>query len=201
MVPITLMSIAVVLVLCVGGSTAVYLAGRNAAKDLGGALATPTPTTTTEAPTITVVEPKTLGSRPKLTDPKFLAVGEQLREGPANVPGATQRIGALYGTVAKRDIVIVAAAAAPLEDPQREFETAFADGIKELKLTGVTRADPGTLGGVARCGKGEADGDRLIMCGWADEGSIGWVIWYFTSLSKAKGEFPKIRAEVEKKSN
>ncbi|MET8149921.1 hypothetical protein [Actinoplanes sp. NPDC005259] len=199
MVPIILMSIAVVLVLCVGGTTVLYLIGRNAAKDPDGALATPTPTATatTDPPAITVVEPKTLGGRPKLTDPKFLAAGEQLRQGPANIEGATQRVGAVYGTVAKRDIVVVAAAAAPLEDPQREFDTSF----DELKLTGVTLADPGRLSGVARCGKGEAAGLRIVMCGWADEGSIGWVIWYFTSLSKAKGEFAEIRAEVEKKSN
>ncbi|MEU4214401.1 hypothetical protein [Actinoplanes sp. NPDC026623] len=211
--PIALLSIAVVLVLCVGGTAVLYLIGRNNAAGVAGAPATPTPTaprtgtattTATAEPssTITVVAPKTLGGRRKLTDPQFAAAEEQLRQGPANVEGATQTVAAIYGNLAKRDIVVVAAAAAPIDDPRSAMDASFADsGLDELKLTGITNADPGRLGGAAKCGKGKAGGAPLILCAWADKGSIGWVIWYFKSMSKAKGELPKIRSQVEKKSN
>lgn len=214
--PITLVSIAVVLVLCVGGGAAIYLVGRNTADKLAATAepATPSPRSTdaaeptedatTEPPasTITVVEPKTLGGRPKLTDPQFAGAAKELEKGLAEVPGATETVGALYGTPEKQDIVIVAAAAAPVSEPKRELDSTFLGaGVSGLKLTGITSTNAGSLGGVAKCGKGDAGGAPLIMCGWADDGSVGWVIWYFKSMSKAKAEFPKLRAQVEKKSN
>jgi hypothetical protein len=201
----------VVLVLCVGGSVAIYLAGRNTVDDVADTLTTTPPTrgTTTTEPTdeptapsatdITVVEPKTLGGRPKLTDPQFAGAAKQLEEGLAEVPNATETVGALYGTPTKQDIVIVAAAAAPVDNPKKELDGTFLGaGVGGLEITGITTANPGSLGGFAKCGKGEAGGAPLIMCGWADEGSVGWVIWYYKSMSSAKAEFPKLRAQVEK---
>lgn len=214
--PITLVSIAVFLVLCVGGGTAVYLAGRNTADDVTarptgfpttGSTATPEQTVTadpTEEPsaTITVVEPKTLGGRPKLTDPQFAGAAEELQQGLQQVPDATETVGALYGSPAKQNIVIVAAAAAEIDNPKRELDGTFLGaGVGGLKLSGITSISPGPLGGAAKCGRGEAGGAPLIMCGWADEGSVGWVIWYFKSMSSAKAEFPALRSQVEKKSN
>jgi hypothetical protein len=205
--PITLVSIAVVLVLCVGGSFAIYLAGRNTADNFSEDITVTTPSrgaTTTEptdppAADITVVEPKTLGGRPKLTDPQFAGAAKQLEQGLAEVPNATETVGALYGTPTKQDIVIVAAAAAPVADPKKELDGTFLGaGVGGLEITGITTANPGTLGGSAKCGRGEAGGAPLIMCGWADKGSVGWVIWYYKSMSSAKAEFPKLRAQVEK---
>jgi hypothetical protein len=210
--PITLMSIAVVLVLCLGGGTVLYLVGRN--NTLGGiadSLATPTPTptptptATVASPptsTITVVAPKTLGGRRKVTDPKFAGAQEQLRQGSADVKGATKTVAAIYGNPAKGDMVVVAAAATPIDNPQRELDGFFAGAdLGQLKLSGITVAEAGKLGGVAKCAKGKAGGAPMIMCGWADEGSIGWVTWYYTSMKQAKNELPKIREQVEKKSN
>ncbi|WP_153040385.1 hypothetical protein [Actinoplanes sp. TFC3] len=214
--PIVLISLAVLLVLCVGGGTAIYLVGKNTVDDVADAIASAAPTgpvttpdggTTTTEPAednsskITVVEPKTLGGRPKLTDPQFAGAAEELEQGLKQVPDATDTVGALYGTPSKQDIVIVAAAAAKVSDPEKELDNTFLGaGIGGLKLTGITEASPGDLGGAAKCGKSEAGGADLIMCGWADEGSIGWVIWYFKSMSSAKAEFPKLRAQLEKKS-
>ncbi|MEV4637065.1 hypothetical protein AB0J80_06900 [Actinoplanes sp. NPDC049548] len=213
-VPITLVSIAVLLVLCVGGGTVIYLAARNAADDVATAGPSTGPTARTdrteptEEPTaepaaeITVVEPARLGGRPKLTDPQFAGAAAQLEEGLQKVPGATQTVGGLYGTPADQDIVIVAAAAADVADPKRELDGTFLGaGVGGLKITDITSTAPGSLGGVAKCGKGEAGGAPLVMCGWADEGSVGWMIWYYESMSDAKAEFPKLRGQVEKKSN
>ncbi|MBU2662376.1 hypothetical protein KOI35_02520 [Actinoplanes bogorensis] len=212
--PIILISVAIVLVLCVGGVTALYMVGKNKVDDVNNAindLATTAPTfpteepttaPTTEAPTTTVSisEPKTLGGRKKLTSAQFKALADQLKSGLETVPGATNTVGALYGDVQDQDIVIVAAAEAPVKNPKTELDqTFYGAGIGGLKIDNITTAPTGTLGGVAKCGSSETSGIDMAICTWADEGSVGMFIWYFSSVSSAKAEFPKLRAEVEKK--
>jgi hypothetical protein len=213
--PIVLIAVAAFLVLCVGGGTAIYIAVRNTADDVNESLNSPDPTTgataepteptadATKAPTstITVVEPKTLGGRPKLTDPQFASLATELKSGLSDVPDATNTVGALYGTVAKRNIVVVAAAAAPIDDPAKELDSTFSSaGIGGLKITGITTVKAGALGGQAKCGKATEDGLNMAICTWADDGSLGMVIFFFQSVTKAKTEFAKLRAQVEKKS-
>jgi hypothetical protein len=205
----------VVLVLCGGGTTAVVLAARNTANSIGDInptytpdltdpTAEPTAEPTTEPPaekTITIVEPETLNGRPKLTDDQFKDVADQLRDDLDKIPNASNTVGALYGTVAKRDIVVIAGVEAPVRNPSQELNGTFLGaGVGGLKVSGIVTIDPGPLGGVAKCGKADASGVDMALCAWADDGSVGWVIWYFKSVSKAKGEFAKIRAEVEKSS-
>jgi hypothetical protein len=211
--PIVLISLAVVLVLCVGGGTAIFLAARNKAGDIIDAArdaASPTPTVSADDPSdpgtsnskITVVEPETLGGRPKLTDAQFESLAGELQSGLAGVPDATSSVGALYGTVEKRDIVVVAAAAAPIDDPQKELDGTFAGaGFSGLKVSSITTVDPGKLGGAAECGKSTDSGIDLVLCGWSDEGSLGFTIFFFRSVDKAKAEFPKLREQIEKKSS
>ena len=210
-VPIVLVSLAVVVVLCVGGGTAIFMAGRNNAKEI---VDTANPTsaspqgTPTDGPTqnstskITVVKPKTLGGRPQLTDAQFSTLADELQSGLADVPDATATVGALYGTPAKRDIVVIAGAAAPIDNPKRELDSTFLGaGIGGLKVSGIKTIDAGPLDGVAKCGKADAGGVDLAMCGWADDGSVGWIMFFFKSVNSAKAEFPKLRAQIEKKSS
>jgi len=211
--PIVLISVAVFLVLCVGGGTAVYLAARNTADDVTDAVSSARPTVgaTTEptgeaskAPTsrITVVEPRTLGGRPKLTDAQFASLARELKASLADVPGATNTVGTLYGSVQKRDIVVVAAAAAPIEDPGRELDSTFSGaGFGGLKISGITDVRPGPLGGEAKCGKATESDLNMAICTWADHGSLGMMIFFFQSVSKAKTEFSTLRGQIEKKSS
>lgn len=209
--PIVLTSIAIVLVLCVGGVVALYMIGKNKADDLADDV---TPTTvptatatqdTTEptkpAATITIAEPKTLGGRPKLTDEQFAGMSTELKSSLSSYPGATNSIGALYGTVSKKDIVVVAAAEAPIDNPQTSLTQTFSSlGIGGLKVSNITAASTGSLGGAAKCGSSSTSGLDMAICAWSDEGSLGMIIWYDKTVSKAKSEFPKLRAQVEKKS-
>lgn len=210
--PIVLVSVAIVLVLCIGGVVALFMIGKNKADDINDQLAdstaTPAPTTTSEttapptkaASTIKIVEPATLGGRPKLTDPQFADVAKELKDGLASVPSATNTVGSLYGTVAKQDIVIVVAAEAPISDPDKELSQTFMGaGVGGLKISNITDAPTGSLGGSAKCGSAETSGIDMAICSWADDGSLGMVMWYFKSVSKAKAEFPKLRAQIEKK--
>jgi hypothetical protein len=208
-----LASVAVLLVLCVGGGTGIFMAGRNKAKEIvDTAKDAANPTSTAGTPTgeptqksrskITVTEPRTLGGRPKLTDAQFSTLADELQKGLADVPNATATVGALYGTPAKRDIVVIASAAAPIANPKRELDSTFVGaGIGGLKVTGIKTIDAGPLGGVAKCGKADEGGIDLAMCGWADNGSVGWIMFFFKSVNSAKAEFPKLRSQVEKKSS
>jgi hypothetical protein len=206
--PITLVSVALVLVLCVGGGTAVYLAGRNTAEGLANPIASsgptldPTPTTTRpRRAVITIVEPRTLAGRPRVTDPKFAATIDQLEKNLARLPNTSQTVGALYGTPSKRDLVMVVAAKSFVLDPKAEVDAAFEGAaFGKLKLSGVVSVPPGPLGGAAKCGKGSDNGVAMALCAWADEGSSGLIVWYLTALSTAKDEFVTIRGQVERKS-
>ena len=204
---IVLITLAVLLVLCVGGGTAFYLVGRDKIDQLADATASGSPTATpsaevTEKTTkVSVVEPKTLNGRPKLTDKQFASIADEMQKDMSTVPDATSSVGALYGSVEKRNIVMIAAVAAPIEDPKKELDGMFAGaGFGGLKVTGISDVDPGPLGGEARCGKSAESDLTMAVCGWADDGSMGMTISFFKSVSSAKAEFPKIRGQVEKKS-
>ncbi|XVU24002.1 hypothetical protein ACQPZJ_43330 [Actinoplanes sp. CA-054009] len=218
--PIVLTAIAIVLVLCVGGSVAIYLVANNNNKDDNTTAnttdATPTVTSTTAptetapptteptkppAPTIKIIEPAKLGGRPKLTNQQFAPQTERLESSLKTMPGVTKAIGALYGTVGEKDIVVLAAAAVPIANPKTELDSTFyGAGVGGLKIDNIVNAPTGTLGGYAKCGSGEASGTDFTLCAWADEGSFGMIISYFKSISAAKTEFPKLRAQVETKS-
>jgi hypothetical protein len=209
--PIILVSVAIVLVLCIGGVVAIFMVGKDKVDDINDQLAdsTATPTATSEATTgptkavstIKIVEPATLGGRPKLTDPQFADVAKELKDGLAAVPSATNTVGSLYGTVEKQDIVIVVAAEAPISDPEKELNQTFMGaGVGGLKISNISDAPTGSLGGTAKCGSAETSGIDMAICSWADDGSLGMVMWYFKSVTKAKAEFPKLRAQIEKKS-
>jgi hypothetical protein len=206
--PIVLISLAVLLVLCVGGGVAIYLAARNTVDGIADSVddrpsARPPAATTEATPrrTISVVEPSKLNGRPKLTNPQFADVAEDLETAFGQLPGAGKTVSALYGTPAERDVVVIAAAEADVADPARMLSGTFLGaGVGGMEVTGLQTVEAGPLGGTAKCGTVDETDLELIMCGWADEGSVGWVLWYFESMSKAKAEFPKLRGQIEKAS-
>jgi hypothetical protein len=206
--PIVLIAIGVVLVLCVGGGTAVYLAVRNkthavadainnAANSTEGPATGGTSTPVPGRSGITVVEPDKLGGRAKLDDSQYALLAQELQTILTDVPGATAKVVAIYGSPKKSDIVITAAAAAPVADPDGALNDIFGNGV--LQLSNVTTASTGTLGGTAKCGQTDAAGTAMVICGWADSGSRGVDIFQGSSVDAAKAEFPTLRAEVEKK--
>ncbi|MEU3456028.1 hypothetical protein ABZ671_20895 [Micromonospora sp. NPDC006766] len=185
---ILLIILAVVVVLCVGGGTAIYFATKDTVKEVVDATKT------------RLVEPETLGGRPKATDPNLQAAASELKtEINGVVPGATSVIGGIYGDPAKEDLVLIAGASGLLADPKKELDDAVDGmssglGIKELKPV-----DAGPLGGEAKCGDGDAGGVQLGVCVWADRGSLGMIVIYFKSGADLKPQFVALRGEIEKK--
>ncbi|WIM95290.1 hypothetical protein ACTOB_007379 [Actinoplanes oblitus] len=200
--PIVLLSIAIVLVLCVGGIVAIaVLADKedtDARSPKPGVSAT-TGRDTAPAADITVVEPKTLGGRPKLTTAEFADITKTMEDGLlTGYPGATTSFGAFYGTPAKKNMVMAIGVAAPIPNPELELSK----NITSMSLTGISvddivAVDTGSYGGAAKCGSGKTSGVDLAVCIWSDKGSVGMLVWYYTSVTKAKAELPKLRAQIE----
>ncbi|GAA2863233.1 hypothetical protein Acy02nite_52700 [Actinoplanes cyaneus] len=197
-VPIVLVSIAIVLVLCIGGLAVIGMVSddKDATPTAGGG------TESTQAPAaadITVVEPVTLGGRAKLDTKEFNAVTETMEDGLlTSYPGATKSFGAFYGAPAKKNMVMAIAVAAPIPNPKLELDKNFTNmSLTGLSVDNVAEVDAGSLGGSAKCGNSETSGIDLAVCVWSDKGSVGMLVWYYSSAAKAKAEFPELRAQME----
>jgi hypothetical protein len=185
---IVLITLAVILVLCVGASVAVYFATKDTVE---GVL---------DASKISVVEPTTLGGRPKLTDPQFAGAISTLKAELAKAPNTTGTVGALYGDPAKKDLVMIAGASAPLINPEKQLDDTLKGASSGgLTLTDIAPIEPGPLGGTAKCGNGKTSGIDLAVCAWADNGSVGMIAVYFKKVDDIKGDFAAMRGEIEKK--
>ncbi|MEU2616425.1 hypothetical protein ABZ570_33425 [Micromonospora sp. NPDC007271] len=185
---ILLIILAVVVVLCVGGGTAIYFATKGTVKEV------------VDASKTRLVEPETLGGRPKVTEPQLQSAVEQMKTTiKDSVPGTTSVVGGIYGDPAKQDLVMIAGASTLLADPKKELDNAVKGlgvglGVKDLKPV-----DAGPLGGEAKCGDGNAGGVQVGVCLWADRGSLGLVVIYFKSAADLESQFVAMRGEIEQK--
>ncbi|WP_165945878.1 hypothetical protein, partial [Micromonospora sp. KC606] len=153
------------------------------------------------APRIRLVTPKTLAGRAKNTEPQLRRLADQMvRDMKSDVTNESGAVGAFYGSVAKRNLTMVSGVSGPVLLPEKELDDAVKSLSGSLALKKVAPVDPGPLGGVARCGDGRSSDIALGVCVWADEGSVGMIVMFFSSARKAKAEFATIRGQVEKRS-
>ncbi|HEU5111111.1 MAG TPA: hypothetical protein VFT95_21430, partial [Micromonosporaceae bacterium] len=81
--------------------------------------------------------------------------------------------------------------------PKSDLEAEFTRLAEVLKVTEVREVEPGDLGGHQRCGFGTAaDGDDLVVCGWADHGSLGVATFSAGSLEEDAETLRELRALV-----
>jgi hypothetical protein len=59
---------------------------------------------------------------------------------------------------------------------------------------------PGPLGGIAKCGDGEAAGVPMAVCVWSDNGSVGMLAMLFKKSADLEKEFVAMRGQIEQKS-
>ncbi|MET7836535.1 hypothetical protein ABZS44_27335 [Micromonospora sediminicola] len=184
---ILLIVLAVVLVLCVGGGVAFWLAAGDDVKDVVTATKT------------RVVEPTTLGGRPKVSQPELQSAALQMKsEFSKDVPNATSTAGAFYGDPAKKDLVMIAGVSGVIADPKKEMADAITAITPELGAKEFKTVDAGPLGGDAKCGDGKTEGIPVGVCIWVDKGSLGMVVIYFKSAAELQSEFVSLRGEIEK---
>ncbi|GAB3802213.1 hypothetical protein [Micromonospora zhanjiangensis] len=188
---VVLIVLAVVLLLCAGGGTTAYFVLRDDAAAVDAAANT------------RVVEPEKLGSRPKVTEARLKEAADAMAAGiKSSVPSANSAVGAFYGNPADKDLVMIAAAAAPVADEAKEIDNAVT-GMRNAKLVigTMSTVDPGPLGGTAKCGDAKVElSIKVGICIWADKGSLGVVAIYYRSADQTQAEFNQIRAQVEQRS-
>ena len=95
-------------------------------------------------------------------------------------------------------VVMVVAGSALLLRPETELQSAF-DSMSSggLTVTGTHSVSPGELGGHAQCGTSVTGGVKLAVCGWADHGSLGMVMFFGRGLAEAERLLPDFRKEIE----
>ncbi|MFF5175885.1 hypothetical protein ACFY3U_25125 [Micromonospora sp. NPDC000089] len=159
----------------------------------------PSETEEDELGQVRLVIPKTLAGRAKSTDPTLRKLADQTtRDMKSDVTNETGAVSAFYGSPARRNMVMMAGASGPVLSPEKELDDALKGLGATLAVKKTTPVSPGPLGGVARCGDGKASGISLGVCAWADHGSVGVLVLYFSSASKAKAEFVTMRGQIEK---
>ncbi|MGC4896487.1 hypothetical protein [Micromonospora sp. DT31] len=184
---ILLIVLAVVLVLCVGGGIAAWVFTKDTVDDVVTATKT------------RVVEPTTLGGRPKITDSQIQSTAAQMKSQLASdVPKASSTAGAFYGDLTKKDLVMIAGVSGVIADPKKELDDAAAAITPSLATNNFKTVDAGPLGGDAKCSDGKASGEPVAVCLWADRGSLGMVVLYFKSAAELQSQFVSLRGEVEK---
>jgi hypothetical protein len=184
-----LITLAVALVLGSAGVTTFVLTSRKAVNNAKRAAAR-----------VAIVEPRSLGGRAPLIGPQYTAMTDVMEKGLAKYKDATNLFGALYGDADDQDVVIAIAVERPVLAPKAALVGAFR-GLTSggMRINDVAAVEPGPLGGTAQCGTGNTDGTDIAVCGWADEGSIGILMWYHSSAEQVTTEFIKLRAEIETK--
>jgi hypothetical protein len=186
---IVLIVVGVVALLCVAGAGVLFFAAKDKVEEV------------VDAASIRVVEPATLGGRDKVTDPTVAGSVASLDSAMAGVPGATGSVGAVYGDIGERDLLMVAAASSVNGSAQSrydEFTAGLASG--QMDVSKLTDTDPGPLGGIARCGDSGAGNVPMAICVWSDNGSVGMFALMFKEKADLEKEFIALRSEVEQKS-
>jgi len=153
------------------------------------------------AASTTLSTPSTVDGRPIVTDPSLTGslpgIKAQLA---AAIPGTTSVVYAYYGHQGASDLIMVSAQAAPLSDPKATLGRFLANLTGPggfAPISGVDVVDPGALGGYAQCGASAADGHPVVVCGWADRGSVGTVTWFQTGQALAESRFVTVRGQIE----
>ncbi|MEU4425785.1 hypothetical protein AB0F81_34620 [Actinoplanes sp. NPDC024001] len=187
-VAITLLSVAIGLVVLVGGGTVFYLIGEKVSGSGSGS-----------GSEITISEPATLNGHAKIEAKELSSLTTDLAKELEGYPGAANAFGAVYGDVADKKMIAALAAEVDIDDPQRMLDTVFQSFSGESQLTGVSPASTGSLGGVAQCGSTVIEKEDVAICGWADEGSVGMFLFFYETAVDVKGDFPDMRAEIETK--
>ncbi|GGM34927.1 hypothetical protein GCM10011608_19360 [Micromonospora sonchi] len=185
---IVLIVLAVLLLLCVGGATAIWFAVKDTVNE------------TIDATRTRVVAPDTLAGRSKTTDPDLQRASDKLvQDLTSSVENETGAVGGFYGDPEAQDLVMIVAASGVMVDPKKELDDAIQGISGELSVTNMAAVEPGPLGGNASCGDGKVEDVPMGVCAWADRGSVGLVVTYFSSRAEAEAEFVTIRSQIEQR--
>ena len=97
------------------------------------------------------------------------------------------------------DEIMISAVTGTVDDPAAALDRLFATSTRLSELQSLRPADPGPLGGTARCGTDdEAMTWTSTICAWADTGSIGVLSIQSLDHEDRRDEFAILRGQVQK---
>src|SRR2546421_4670385 len=108
-------------------------------------------------------------------------------------------IGAVYRDPADRDRdVLLFGGTRLLINPAKDLDQAFSLlNDSSGAVTGVQDVPAGPLGGVMRCGTSTGDGGPMVVCGWADRGSLAVGLFPGRTLDEAATLLRALRTGIE----
>jgi hypothetical protein len=152
-----------------------------------------------EAVSSTLSTPDEVAGLTLSSNPELQTVADELKTGiREEVTNSTGSIGAFYTDPADTaKIVMLAGVTGVVADPASELGRGFT-GISEggMQITNLHDVDPGPLGGEAKCGDSTANGQALIVCGWADDASIAFALFFNREAAASEELFRQIRGEI-----
>ncbi|MFB9451639.1 hypothetical protein Dvina_20880 [Dactylosporangium vinaceum] len=140
----------------------------------------------------TVVQPKTLLGRAPATETALKEDG--VKAGNAWGSASQTKASGAYGTAAKKNVIVFAAAVADVPDPAAMVEQVATQSFAKYTFHPV---DAGR-GGAGRCSDSATGGGTpTTLCLWADNYAAGIFYFFFVSGAAADTLLPQARAEVE----
>jgi hypothetical protein len=143
--------------------------------------------------------PQTVAGLQLSTNDQLKAAAEQMKtQMNQDVKNATSSIGAFYSDPSDpTKIVMIAGVTGTVADPNKELNDAFSSmGTGGLPVSNIHDVDPGSLGGSAKCGEGSTQGQPLVVCAWADHGSLAMIVFFNRDAASSEPLFRQIRGEI-----
>jgi hypothetical protein len=152
--------------------------------------------------TETLVTPAEVHGLTLTTDANLTQLAEQaktdLRQ---QVKNSTGSIGAFYSDPSDpTKLTMVVGVSGTVANPKNEIKDAFDQlNTSGLSAGDVHDVDSGSLGGETRCGTGSASGQDLVVCVWADHGSVGMMVFFNRPVAESESLFSEFRTAIIKR--
>lgn len=145
--------------------------------------------------------PQTVAGLQLSTDPSLVNVANTMKTELRNeVKEATSSIGAFYTDPSgdRSKLVMVVGVTGRVANPSGELDDAFG-GLAEggFSASEPHKVDAGPLGGEARCASAIASGQPLIVCAWADHGSVAMILFFNRDAAESEQLFLQMRSAIE----
>ena len=164
----------------------------------------PTVVRVTQQSGTTVSTPAQVGSFTLFSTDDATNTAEYVRDAVVAEVSLDKSVGAIYrdqnGPSEVRTVILVAGTGR-IWKPERSLDAAFkavaGPRRRGRRFRDVHDVDAGDLGGVARCGVIVDKDGAMAVCGWADNGSVGVVLFPGRQVADAEKALLQLRSAVE----
>jgi hypothetical protein len=192
-------ALTVALVVLVGGVTTIVLLSNSN----GGSSATADNSTTSNSTTssaqkgkLTLETPDELAGLAKNTDSDLQNTADEVaKEIEGKIKGESSVVAAFYNDPERSGSrVLFAGVTADIVSPTREIDNAFSSFNEgDIGIDNIAEVPAGPMGGKAKCGDGVTQDVNIVVCVWADNESLGMIVFYNRSVDDSKTLMLRIR--------